>query len=394
MVNYRPTLYSCYRGYVVQAIINNLAPVLFTIFVFQYNIPVQKIALLIVLNFCTQIGADIFAVFFIDRIGYRTGALMAHIFATLGLWCMAFLPGLLPSPFVGLAISMMICALGGGLLEVLVSPIVDLIPSDAKAAGMSLLHSFYCWGQLAVVLFSTLLLRALGSHLWPILPLLWSLVPIYNFFAFRRVPMPPMPPAEHVHSANSLFKNKFFWLCLILMVATGASEQGMSQWSSAFAETGLGVDKVVGDLLGPCLFAVFMAIGRTVYGLWGHKIPLRKALLGCSVLGVACYLTAALAPWPLLSLAGCAVCGLAVSLLWPGMFSLASERLHGGTPMFGIMAIAGDVGCAFGPWLVGTVAGSAGGAQQLGTGILAGTVFPLIMFLGVLALRSGKSKVK
>ena len=385
-MSYKKTLHTCYRGYVVQAIINNLSPVLFTTFGFLYNIPVGQIALLIVINFCVQIAADLFSVVFLDRIGMRRAGELAHLCAAVGLWMLAFLPIILPSAFLGLVIATAFMAWGGGLLEVLVSPLVDSIPGDAKSAGMSLLHSFYCWGQVAVVLFTTLALRLLGTQLWFIIPLLWSLLPLYNLVCFHRVPIPDaQPTAEHAQGGG-LFKQGLFWLGLILMVAAGASEQGMSQWSSSFAEAALGVDKVIGDLLGPCLFGVFMALGRTAHGILGDKLPLRPALLGCAGLAIACYLTASLVPIPMLALAACALCGLAVSLFWPGVFSYSAEHLQGGTRMFGIFAILGDVGCAAGPWLIGFIAGLSGGASQLRTGLLFGSVFPVLMLVGVFLL--------
>lgn len=389
-MEYKATLHACYRGYFVQAIINNLPPLLFTTFLALYGIPVEQLALLILLNFGTQIVADVCSVFFIDKIGMRASAIIAHACAFAGLWLMAFLPGLLHSPFLGLALAMILCAWGGGILEVLVSPIVDLIPGDAKAAGMSLLHSFYCWGQVCVVLFTTLLLYFIRRENWMLLPLLWSVLALYNLVRFARVKMPPPRPAEHTVPFKGLLRKRLFWLGMVLMIAAGASELGMSQWSSAFAEAGLGVNKVMGDLLGPFLFGIFMALGRTWYGLFGAKIPLRPVMMGCAVLGVACYLTAALAPWPLLALAGCALCGLAVSMFWPGVFSLCSETLRGGTAMFGVFAIMGDIGCSIGPWMVGAVAGAAGGTQYLSIGLLAATIFPAIMLVGVAFMRLPK----
>lgn len=391
-MSYKTTLRTCYRGYFVQAIINNLSPVLFTTFGVLYGIPIEQIALLIVINFCVQIVADVFSFAFLDRMGMRRAGKLAHICATAGLWLMALLPPLLSSPFLGLIVATVVMAWGGGLLEVLVSPLADSVPNNAKAAQMSLLHSFYCWGQVAVVLLTTVALRLLGTHLWFIIPLLWSLLSIYNLVCFHQIPIPPSQPPAHHSKGSGLFRQGLFWVALVLMIAAGASEQGMSQWSSSFAEAALGVDKVVGDLLGPCLFGVFMALGRTAHGILGDKLPLRPALLACTGLCIACYLTAALAPFPLLSLAACALCGVAVSLFWPGIFSYSSAQIKGGTPMFAILSIMGDVGCAAGPWLIGFTAGLAGGTSQLRTGLLFGSIFPMIMLVGVFLLAFIPSK--
>lgn len=293
--------------------------------------------------------------------------------------------------YTAITIATVIYAIGGGLLEVLVSPIVEALPGDAKASTMALLHGFYYWGQVAVVLLSTLLLHFIGYSNWFIIPILWSLIPLFNSVLFTRVPIVPIVPDGKSIPPGSLLKSKLFIPALILMVCSGASEQVMAQWSSLFAEKGLGVSKIIGDLLGPCLFAVFMGTGRTLYGLFGHKINLRKTLIYCLFLCVICYLTASFAPNSFIALAGCAVCGLSVSLMWPGMLSLTTEQNPGGgIPMFGMLAVAGDVGCAVGPWLTGAVSSyfigtsTTAAAQQPGlkAGLLSAIVFPVIMIIG------------
>jgi fucose permease len=401
---YKQTLHACYTAYITQAIINNLAPLLFVIFQDQYHVTLEEIGRLIFINFGTQIVVDFLAMRFVDRIGYRPSAVLAHGFCVAGLVCLSLLPGLLPSAYLGLVVSVVIYALGGGLLEVLVSPIVDSLPGEQKESAMSLLHSFYCWGQMAVVLISTLLLRVIGNTSWMLLPTLWALVPLWNLFRFLKVPLLPPVPEEHRKPLKNLLRSKFFLIALILMMCAGASEISMSQWSSLFAEKGLGVPKVLGDLLGPCLFAVFMGIGRTLYGLFGAKINLKNALLLCGALCVGCYALTVFSPSPLFSLFGCALCGFSVSLMWPGTISLTSAKFPlGGTTMFGLLAVFGDIGAAVGPWMAGVVsefsqksetlltlgAAQGIGPEQLGLkcGLFAAMLFPITLLVGILLLK-------
>jgi fucose permease len=345
---------------------------------------------LVLLNFATQLLTDLVAVKVVDRAGYRVPLVLAHVASVAGLVMLSVLPSLTPTPYLGLCIAIVTYAIGGGILEVLVSPLVDALPSPAerKAAAMSLLHSFYCWGQVAVVVGTTLLLARLGESAWQILPLVWAMVPLANLVLFLRVPLPPMVPEEHRTALRTLFGARGFVAALLLMVCAGATELTMSQWSSLFAERGLGMPKVRGDLAGPCLFAVLMGAGRFAYGLWGEWIPLAPVMTACGVLATACYLVAALARSGALALVACALCGLAVSLLWPGTFSLTARAFPlGGGAMFAVLAMCGDLGAAVGPWLAGAVADLS--AARLRAGLLAGTIFPLaiVVTLTVAALR-------
>jgi Fucose permease len=403
---YRFTLRSCYLGYISQAIVNNLAPLLFVVFREEFGLSLEMVGRLVLINFGTQIAADFLALRYADRIGYRASAVLAHAFCAAGLVSLALLPRLCASPYVGLCIAVVVYAIGGGIIEVLVSPIVDSLPGEAKASAMSLLHSFYCWGQVGVVLVTTILVKVLGSGSWPLLPLLWALLPLYNLFRFLKAPLiPPIPEAEKTKAA-SLFRSSSFYLLMLLMICAGASELTMSQWSSLFAEKGLGLPKLLGDILGPCLFAVFMGIGRSIYGFYGHRIPLKGAMLGSAALCVACYATTIFAPLPMLSLLGCSLCGFSVSLMWPGTFSLGSQAFpRGGTAMFGVLAVCGDLGAALGPWAAGLAAdlaaklpqaasfgGAGGDSFGLKAGLLVATAFPILLFAGVTALRRTRSK--
>nr|WP_307993028.1 MFS transporter [uncultured Niameybacter sp.] len=384
---YKHTLRACYLGYITQAIVNNLAPLLFVIFQDSFHISLEMLGRLILINFGTQIVVDLLTVKYVERIGYRKAVVMAHVFSALGLVSLGILPQLMPNPYMGLMIAIMIYAIGGGIIEVLISPIVEYLPGDEKAQAMSLLHSFYCWGQVGVVLISTLLLRVIGRSMWFILPILWASIPLYNLTCFMKVPI--IEPQEEMKtmSIKELLSTKGFIIALMLMLAAGASEITMSQWSSLFAEQGLQVPKVIGDLFGPCLFAVLMGIGRMAYGMWGSKINLNRALLGSGVLCVICYAITIFATNPFISLLGCALCGLAVSLMWPGTFSLTTATYpRGGTIMFGMLAVFGDIGAALGPWVAGLVSD----VIELGlkAGLLAGMIFPILLVLGILWMRT------
>lgn len=383
---YKNTLRACYLGYITQAIVNNLAPLLFIIFQNQYHISFEMIGRLIFINFGTQIVADILSVKYVDRIGYRKAAVIAHIFCSVGLMSLGILPLIMPTPYMGLVIAVMIYAIGGGIIEVLVSPIVEFLPGDEKASAMSLLHSFYCWGQVGVVLFTTLLLKVIGSSYWFVLPILWAFIPLYNIKNFLKVPIIEPHEDAPTMSIGELLSTRGFMIALLLMLCAGASEITMSQWSSLFAEKGLQVPKVVGDLLGPCLFAVLMGIGRSIYGIWGHKINLNRALMASGILCVICYAVTIFVQNPFISLLGCAVTGLSVSLMWPGTFSLTSATYPmGGTAMFGMLAIFGDIGAAVGPWIAGVVSDAVG--LGLKAGLLVAIVFPVILVIGVMLLK-------
>ncbi len=388
--NYNQTLYACFTGFVVQAIVNNFIPLLFLTFEDIYGISLGKITLLVTINFCLQLLVDFLAIGFIDRIGYRTSAVIAHIFGAVGLVSLTILPEVFTDPFYGILLSVMLYAIGGGLLEVLMSPIVESCPTNNKEKAMSLLHSFYCWGHVGVVLISTIFFAVIGIENWKVLAIIWAIIPFLNGLNFTKVPI--YEPSEgHKISFQGLFQNKLFLLFLLLMVCAGASEQAVSQWASTLAEKSLGVDKAVGDLAGPMSFAIFMGISRLLYGKYGDKLPLRKAMIGSSILCIGAYVLIAGTQSPILGLIGCAVSGFSVGIMWPGTFSLAASSVkHGGTAMFALMALAGDLGCASGPTLVGMVSEVLDG--NLKYGILASIVFPMVLFIGIYFGKVGKEK--
>ncbi len=389
---YNKTIYACFAGYIVQAIINNYVPLLFLTFQKNYQIPLSQITMLVIFNFGIQLLVDLLAIGFVDKIGYRASMILAHIFSATGLILLTVLPEALPSAFLGILFSVIIYAIGGGLLEVLVSPIVESCPSENKEKAMSMLHSFYCWGHVGVILFSTLFFHYLGTDNWKILTLLWTILPILNAFSFFKVPLVSLTE-EHGTGlrVKDLFKNQVFWLLFIMMICSGASEQAISQWASTFAEKGLGISKTIGDLAGPMSFAALMGASRLFYGKYGEKIQLNKFMIFSTLLCILSYLGTALSPLPQLSLISCAICGLSVGIMWPGSFSKASSALPaGGTAMFALLALGGDIDCSSGPALVGMISDSFG--ENLKLGILAGTIFPVLLLLGMIQLMKRQHK--
>lgn len=380
-LSFRQTKYASYIGYVTQAIINNLAPLLFVIFQDEYQISVEKIGLLISVNFGVQIIVDFLAAKYVDRIGYRISVVAAHIFCTVGLIGLGLLPVIFPSAYAGLLTAVIINAIGGGLIEVLISPIVEALPGDEKESAMSMLHSFYCWGHVGVVVFSTVYFNVAGISNWHFLPVIWAVVPLFNTVLFSMVPIKTLVEEGEEIPLRKLFQVKIFWLLFLMMVCSGASEQAMSQWSSYFAEKGLCVSKTMGDLLGPCAFALLMGICRMIYGIRGSKMNLRKTIMSCSALCIISYLLAVFAPHPLLGLLGCAMCGFSVGIMWPGVFSLSAKCYpQGGTAMFAILALAGDLGCSSGPGLVGLLSNMSG---ELKWGLLSAIIFPILLILSI-----------
>lgn len=386
---YKRTLYASYLGYITQAIVNNLAPLLFVTFQKEYGISVAQIGFLVTYNFAVQMLVDVLAARYVERIGYRTSILAAHVFAAAGLIGMGFFPEIMGNPYAGLLTAITVYAIGGGLIEVLVSPIVQALPMDEKSAAMSLLHAFYCWGHVLVVVLSTIFFQVAGIENWRILTVIWAILPILNFFLYAGAPIKVLVEEGEALPARKLFSMKLFWCFFLLMICSGASEQAMSQWASYFAENGLQVSKTMGDLLGPCMFAILMGASRTFYGIKGDKIPLKKFISLSSILCVFSYLLAVFAPNPVLSLVGCGICGLSVGIMWPGVFSLAAEFCpQGGTAMFAFLALAGDIGCSGGPSVVGGISGAFGG--DLKTGLMAAIIFPVILIIGVNGLKRGE----
>ena len=381
--NYQRTMYACFVGYIVQAIVNNFVPLLFLTFEGTYGIEMDRITMLITMNFGVQLVVDLLSAGFVDKIGYRISIVLAHLFSAAGLAGLVFLPGILPDAYTGLCISVVIYALGGGLIEVLISPIMESCPTDNKEKAMSLLHSFYCWGHVGVVLVSTIFFHLAGIENWRILTLLWVVIPVANGIVFLKSPIAPLiEEGESGLSMRELFRNKMFWLFLLMMLCAGASEQAVSQWASTFAEQGLGVTKTIGDLAGPMAFAILMGSARAFYGKFGDRLNLDRFMLASGVLCVFSYLCIALAPSPVVSLAGCGICGLSVGIMWPGSFSKASAAIrNGGTAMFALLALAGDLGCSGGPTLVGYVSSAA--ADNLRIGILAAIVFPVLLIAAI-----------
>lgn len=378
--SYEHTIYASYVGYITQAIVNNLAPLLFLTFASTFDLSLAQITMITTINFMTQLIVDLICVKVVDKVGYRPSVIFAHVCAVLGLVGMAVLPDLFGNAYMGLIAAVILYAIGGGIIEVLISPIVEACPTKKKEAAMSLLHSFYCWGHVGVVLLSTVFFAVFGVDNWRILACLFALVPLCNIFYFKLVPIYPIVEEHEKLAFGELLKKRSFWLLIVMMVCAGASEQAMSQWASAFAEAGLKVSKTMGDLLGPCAFAVCMGLARAIYGKYSEQIPLKKMMVGSAMLCIVCYLAAVFGGHPVLGLIGCAICGFSVGIFWPGTFSVAAWKLPGGgTAMYALMALAGDLGCSSGPTVVGMVADRMNG--DLRSGILVAIAFPVVMLL-------------
>jgi len=384
--NYQKTLLACYLGFITQAITANLAPLLFLKFHKDYGIPLGRIALISGTFYAAQLIVDILCARFADRVGYRRCAVAAELCSAAGLIGLAFLPESLPDPFTGILISVITYAVGSGLIEVLGSPIVEACPFAHKEAAMSLLHSFYCWGSVGVILLSTLFFAAFGTGSWKVLACIWAIIPLYNIYNFAVCPIEYLIDGSQGMGARRLLRLPLFWIAVLLMICAGASELAMAQWASAYAESALGLSKAVGDLAGPCLFAAAMGVSRTIYGKYGSRLDLMKFMLGSGFLCLLCYLAAALSNAPAAGLAGCMLCGFSVGIMWPGAISICSKRIPaGGTAMFALLAMAGDLGGTLGPSLVGGITQSAN--DDLRWGMLGGCIFPFVLIICLFVLR-------
>lgn len=412
-MNFKQTRIACYTGYVTQAIVVNLAPLLFVIFQRDFSFSLSFIAAITLITFLIQMGLDVAAIYFVEKTSYRTLAVSSQLTACIGLILMAFLPRIM-IPEVGILVAVFVYSTGSGLCEVVLSPLIEAIPKGGgeNRSSMTLMHSFYAWGQAAVILITTIVLRLIGDSLWWYIPLIWAIIPLFNTVAFMRVPLADMTVHEEGSGIGRMLRRPEFLIVFMLMICSGASEQAMAQWASMFCEAGLGVTKVVGDILGPCLFAVMMGIGRTVHGLFGGKIDMQRLLFVLAAFAVGCYLITVFVPIPIVSLLGCGLCGIGVSVMWPGMLALCANKYPtAGASMFAVLALGGDIGCSVGPWLTGTVSDAVvdlvnhspgiitevfGGSltpEQLGlkAGFLAAVIFPLMMLFGVFLLsKSGK----
>lgn len=385
--SYNSTIYASYIGYITQAVVNNFAPLLFITFNSQLGISMELIALLITINFGTQLTVDYLSEKFVGRVGTRFAVVTAHFFSAAGLFMLSFMPFI--AGFWGIVLSTVTYAIGGGLIEVIISPIVEACPTKRKAAAMSLLHSFYCWGQLFTVLVSTVFFKTIGIDKWYIMSCIWALIPLFNAFWFMYVPINSGEVEKTDTPRKELFSSAMFWILLVLMLCAGASELGMSQWASAFAEDALKVDKTIGDLAGPCLFAALMGISRVFYARFSHRISITRFMTYSCILCIITYLAAGLSQNPVISLIGCAVCGFSVGIMWPGTYSIAAGKLSGaGVLMFSTLALAGDLGCSVGPGVIGAVSSSFG----LKLGMLAGIIFPCLMLVGIILLKKVSPK--
>ena len=393
MPNYNKTKIACYLGFITQAIAANFAPLLFLKFHKDYSISLGNIALISTVYFFTQLLIDLFCAKFVDRIGYRVSIVASEVLSAAGLIGLAFLPDIMPNAFAGILISVTVYAMGCGLIEVLASPIIEACPFENKEATMSLLHSFYCWGSVGTIAISTLFFKVFGMDSWRWLTILWALVPAVNIYNFVTCPIVPIVEEGKGMGIRQLGKRPLFWVSICLMVCAGASELAMAQWASAYAEAALGLSKTLGDLMGPCMFAVTMGISRVIYGKYGEKLNLMVFMLGSGSLCVICYLMASFSGNPIIGLIGCILCGFSVAIMWPGTISISSKKFPaGGTAMFALLAMAGDLGGSIGPAIVGKVTQYAG--DDIRVGMRVGLIFPIVLILMLIILRQQNSDPK
>lgn len=385
-MNYRKTLLASYLGFITQAITANFVPLLFLTFQREFNISTSQIALISTVFFITQLIIDFLCAKFVDKIGYRKCVVMSEVFAASGLIGLAFIPQILPNPYIGILICVVVYAMGSGLIEVLVSPIVEACPFENKSSVMSLLHSFYCWGTVGVIVVSTVFFAIFGIDNWRIMACIWAILPLYNIFNFATCPIERLVDDGEGYGIKKLISMPIFWVAIILMICAGASEISMGQWASAYVESALGFSKTIGDLMGPCLFAVAMGISRTIYGKYGEKIDLIKFMIGSGILCLCCYLLSAFSIVPVMGLVGCIICGFSVGIMWPGTISITSVKIPlGGTAMFALLALSGDLGGSIGPYIVGIVSQSTG--DNLKMGLLAGSVFPVVLVISAIIMK-------
>lgn len=398
--NYRKTWASCYWGAAIQALAINVVPLFFATLQTEFAVSFEMLGRLVLINFLTQLTVDVLSLYFVDKWGYGACFLVAHGTTAAGFLLFGILPKLLPDAYVGMVLATVVYSIGSGLLEVLISPMADALPSDNKATSLTLVHAFYPLGQVVTIVITTVVLALLGREYWWAIIMVWSILPLTNLVRGLRMPFPEVERVSDHGGIVGLFRSGYFWIAMAAMLCAGASEQAMAQWASLFAEMGLGIPKVMGDFLGPCLFALFMGVGRFWYGRFGNRIPLQPVLMGSAALCVGCYALAVFSPWPVLSLFGCAFCGLSVSLMWPGTIShVVPHMVHGGTALFSCLALAGDAGCSLGPWLTGFVSDAVqpycttGDPAQFGLrmGLISAAIFPLLMLL-FLAFFSKKKK--
>lgn len=393
MPNYQKTKTACYLGFITQAISANFAPLLFLRFHNEYHISLGNIALISTCFFFTQLLVDLFCAKFVDRIGYRACVVSSEVCAVIGLMGLAFLPDISPNPFMGIICSVIIYAIGSGLIEVLCSPIIEACPFENKEATMSLLHSFYCWGSVGTILISTLFFLLFGMNSWKWLAILWALIPAINIYNFATCPIEHLVDEGGGMGIRELFQTPLFWLAICLMISSGASELAMAQWASAYAEAALGLSKTIGDLAGPCMFAVMMGISRVIFGKYGDRMDLMKFMTGSGVLCMVCYLLTSLSSNPLIGLVGCIVCGFSVGIMWPGTISISSKKFPmGGTAMFALLAMAGDLGGSIGPGIVGRVTQNAG--DNIRVGMRVGLIFPCILLVMLFILYIAEKQIE
>lgn len=357
----------------IQAMVINLTPLFFIPLQREYGLSFEQLGRLVLVNFLTQMVVDLICTAVVDRFGLvRPLTVVAQFLAAMGLWLFAAAPWFFPDdPYTGLLIGTIVFSTGCGLIEVLVSPIIQAVPSAHKETQMALLHAFYPIGKVVVVAVTAVVLWVAGSTAWVWIALAWSVVPLLNTIAFWRTELPPFVHEEHREKTRTMARNPVFWICLLGILLAGATEVTLAQWTSAYAQVALGISAPVANLVGFGLFSAFMILGRLWFGLRGQSLPLLPVLLLGSALSALCYVLAAVSPGSWLPLTACVAAGFFVSMLWPGLVSLAAGIFpKAGISLFALLAAFGDSGAGGGPWLVGYAADFFAAAPNLATAIL------------------------
>lgn len=392
-LSFKHTQLACSLAYISQAVTTSFLPLLFIRLQKQFGFSFAQLTLLITITFLSEIIIDASSPLFINKIGYRKAMAAANLFSAAGIAGLAVLPHIMPNPYSGFIVCVILYSIGGGFDEVLVSPIVEACPTKNKVRAMALLHSSYCWGCVLVILASTLFFKIFGIEKWYIMAVVWAVIPLLNAVYFCFVPIRTIEEEKGRGKFSDMLKKPVFWVMCAAMICAGASELAMSQWASAFAEAGLHISKTAGDLLGPCAFAILMGISRVLYSRFDDKADLSTIMMGCCVICIAAYFMAAFGKNPVVALIGCCLCGLAVAPMWPGTFSLAAKHIpNASTAMFAVFALAGDAGCTVGPTIVGFVSGAS--ENNISRGLLCSAVFPLLMLVCLVLIKRMTKKAQ
>ena len=375
--NYKITKYTCYLFYVLQGTLLNLTPLLFVPLMEQYGLSYMKLGALASVNFATQLIVDIVLSKLTDKHRYRISLRLSASAAFIGYMIFAWAPGRLGDPYTWLLIGTVVYSIGAGLMEITISPLIHALPDKAKGKSMAILHSFYAWGVVLTVIVSTSVLAIIGRDKWNFIVTGWLIVPVIGFILSCIMPVPKPESGENERTAGSfriLIKPAFI-LFLAMIFFGSCAEAVMTQWSSAFLERAVGLDKLIGDIAGMSMFALMLGLCRMASAALDKKISLSTYMMLGTIGAVICYIIVSVSNVAAVSLIFCALTGFMVGMLWPGTLVLAADAFpKAGAWLFAYLAVAGDLGGVFGPWITGAIADRSG----LNAGLGAAAIFPVI----------------